>query len=93
MSALNINSPADTIPMPTPDSPLEKTFRAAYQKRYGTPLREFHNLGNGRYIVNGIQIAEREIQTMLKTIEAELAKQKVSVVQRLIKFLGGKSEV
>jgi hypothetical protein len=92
MSALNITNPSDAIPLSPIVSPLEKAFRAAYQRHYGSPLREFCDLGNGHYIINGIKITERELLTMLKTIEAELAKQKISMVKRLIKFLGGKVE-
>ena len=70
-------------------SVLERTFRAAYVKRYHKPVSEFRDLKNGNYLINSIMFTETEVKAMLHTLEEEIAAKKRSLVNRLITFLGG----
>jgi len=69
---------------------LKKDFAAAYRRRHGKDIREFRQTGQDRYIINGIEFTQLEVDLMLQTLEEELAEKKVSLVKRLIRYFGGK---
>lgn len=71
---------------------IEGAFRQAYARRHGHPVREFRPLGNGSYLINGIQFSSIEVDAMLRTLESEIAKRNnQGLIKRLIRHFGGKT--
>lgn len=72
---------------------LEREFVHAYQRRHGSPIREFARVDAGQYRINGIIFSETQVNLMLDTLNQELVAQRnVGLVKRLIRYFGGKRD-